>query len=182
MPSLLTRGLGVSPYGLVTRGLGVASLFTPSAPYRDRQILYFIADAIRDIRQFNDVRTDGRPDRAGADAGAVASLTIGVAKEVDSLGSNADGSVTQVRTVPLTVVIQVRKEDPDVREDELDRLAQAVLNVVNGRSFGGVTMPTGTWLREGEAGAGGGGVTGQKTLKGQFVYLIDSWGTRNEDG
>lgn len=158
---------------------------TPSAPYRDRQLLALVAAALDATGQFDDVRTDGRPDLAGAQAGRVASLDLsGFEDDYDALGDGYSGSPVQ-HTVTFTVTLQVRDVDANTCKDVLDRLRAVISNAVNGQSFGGVTLPDFTVILRGSyaspAATASGGVEQTLVIEAQFSYFLDSAVAHNED-
>ena len=146
--------------------------------YRDRQIVKLIADALRATGEFDEVRTAGLPEvqGSGSDEARLASLEIVSWDESDQF---TDTDVNPLnRTVRFRLTILVRMEDPDMRDDECDRLYCASANAFVGHVFGGVTysyysrLNRGNWLPANPP-------ERRMAVLGQFTYGITDFGTRN---
>jgi len=183
MAGLLTRGLGLGT-PLVLHGLGASSSsaaeVVTTTPYRDRQILKGIAELVRATDEFGLVTTSGPVDDGGQSA---ENLKLAVL-ELDSFEEESladDPSATAVmRTVSYFLHIYVRDPDPDVRDDEVDRLFCVAANTINGISYLGETYLQWSAIRRGQY-LPETGIERHLECTGEFVYVIDSWNTRNTD-
>lgn len=177
---LLTAGLGFAPFTLITGGLWATHRF--AAVYRDRPLLGFIRDSLAATGEFDLVETAGdlEAGRVVAEYTAVASLSL-LADEpdFDTLGENLD-TTPELDVVMFRLILSVRDEDPDRGKDELSRLKSVARNVINGASFGGVTIPSLTCLGRGEY-TPGHGPEYRITIEGQFAYVVEDWANHNED-
>lgn len=149
----------------------------PSAvAFRDRHMLKLIAAALVATGEFDDVRTSGPPEERGtpSEESRLATLELKGWREEDQ--SNDYAAVIQDRTITFTLVIAVRHEDPDLRDDEADRLCQVCANAINGRSFGGVNIPDHTRLLSGVYHPAQ-SPERRLTCQGRLVYSVSDFGT-----
>ena len=178
---LLTRGLGLGgpAWMLLTDGLGVAVVVRRS--FRDRQVLARLADviAVADAAGvggsgFHEVRTNGLPEDVGASAEHYRKVSMDVVGWTErDLFSEPGRAVTVERTAEIRVVVHVRDQDPDARDDEADRLANLASNSVHQASLEGWLVADKSHLRRGRYAAAT-GVERRIELTGQICYLVDS--------
>jgi hypothetical protein len=137
----------------------------------DYQYLRLIAERLGDTGEFDEVTTTGLPEGMGgsADDARLACLELATWQDVD-LYSDPDAT-PQVRTVHYHLHILVRSEDPDVRDDEVDRLAAVAGAALNGASLGDASftgkmrLSRGRWLTAA-------GPERRMHVNGEFSYLI----------
>jgi hypothetical protein len=144
------------------------------SPYRDRTLLHAIADRLRATGQWDEVLTTGPPEDKGASAASVklACLELAAFDEFDLLDDYA--SITQERNVRYTLLVLVRDQDADTRDDEADRLCNVASNALNGVSIAGQTVADKTRLRRGvwqPAAA----PERRIVVQGEFTYLVDDF-------
>lgn len=156
----------------------VAPAPAPAPTVRDRTILRLIADALAATGEFDEVCTTGLPERTGRTAGdaRLASLELVSFKERE-LATDPD-TAPRERTVRYHCYLLVRVEDPDARDDEVDRLANVAANAVDGQTFAGITLRSFTTLDAGQY-LPAAAPERRLVMTGQFVYLLDSYATRS---
>jgi hypothetical protein len=145
------------------------------AAVRDRTLLRVAADLLEATGQFDAVVTTGPPEERGRSAAddRMACLELQGWEEDDQ--ANDYDATTQHRLVTFLLLVIVRIDDADLRDDEADRLVQVASNALNGTSLLGVTQPSGTRLRRGRW-LPPAGDERRVAVQGQFTYLIDDFG------
>ena len=146
-----------------------------TAALRDRPILRHLAQLLRDTGQFHRVTTTGEVERKGESAEhyKFATLSLTGFTEQPWAGDPDEDTVVQ-RTVTYQLVIAVRDEDPDCRDDELDRLVQVAHNTLGGRSYSDATESEQSYLTGGRYLPA---VSPQReaVLTGQWVQMVEDW-------
>jgi hypothetical protein len=178
MSSLLSHGLGLGrpPGMLLTLGLGVAATAEVSK-IRDRQILAMLAAKLRERDRFHEVGTAGLPEQKGASAEHYRKVSMDVRSFVETpRWSDLNRGLTIERVVDFALVIHVRDADPDVRDDEADRLYAIAANTISQEKLDSTLVQDKTWLNRGRYLLTD-GIERRIECTGQFTYLIE-----NRDG
>lgn len=153
------------PFPLAPAGGPVAR----EAVGRERDIWADIADRLMDTGDF-DAAEVGHPKEFDsifpADLFAVALVTPEGWTELDDADAEED-----VHSGSYTLTLAVRETAPRRRYEELDRLADAALNALDGESFAGLTEPAYSKLRQGRYGDPT-GIDQRLTIRGEFRYRI----------
>jgi hypothetical protein len=122
-------------------------------PYRDRDILKAIAGLIRNTNQFDDVFTWGMPEFQGSSASEVKVACVEITNFEEHTQADDFAAIPQDRTIYFDITVLVRMNDPDLRDDEADRLVNVCANALTGQSILGQTVldwtriARGRWLK-----------------------------------
>lgn len=179
--ALLTDGLGSfgSTSLLLTFGLssGAASATTPVS---DRHIMRSIKQALEATGQFDAVYRGIITDGAGkpADFKAIAVIYMDNFEE-PTFADDYDDTQSQ-HTLRFRITIEVREDDPELREDELDRLRCVVQNAINYQTFNDVTIPGLTVVRTGSYGKPD-HPTQSVELRIETAYFVDAPDLHDEE-
>jgi hypothetical protein len=186
--SLLTVGLGLSrlPGSLLTHGLGLGGVTPPEPPVtpvvtiRDRQILKRFAEKLVERDRFHEVGTAGLPEQKGASAEHYRKVSMDVRSFVEVPRWSEPGrGLTVERVVDFALVIHVRDADPDVRDDEADRLYVIAANTISQEKLDSQLVQDKTWLNRGRYLLTD-GIERRIECTGQFTYLIEGRDGRAE--
>lgn len=179
--ALLTDGLGSfgSTSLLLTFGLnpGVAAA---AGPVSDRHIMRSIKEALEATGQFDAVLRGVITDAAGkpADYKAIAVIWMDNFEE-PTFADDEDATQSQ-HSIRFRITIEVREDDPELREDELDRLRCVVANAVNYQSFNDVTITGLTLVRSGTYGKPD-HPTQSLDLRVETAYFVDAPDLHDEE-
>jgi hypothetical protein len=150
--------------------------------YRDRTLLTkFVVPALEATREFDVVALRHSSEihsKSEAFDRAAAFLEIDGFEEKDVRDDYGD--TPSDRTVEFTLVIAVRREDIDERDDEADRLCAVAANAINDLAMGGANYPALTRVRGGKWQPP---QTPERrvSLRGRLVYEVTGWGEHNTD-
>lgn len=149
-----------------------------AAGTRDRKILKVIASLLRDASEFGLVTTSGPPEVHGqsAEHARLAGLELSDFVETSEY-SDHDASYL-IRVVQYILHIYVRDQDPDVRDDEADRLYNVATNALSGVGYEADVIPERSWLRRGQY-LPADGIERRLRVLGQFVYTVPNWASHD---
>jgi hypothetical protein len=178
MPVTTWNG-GTTWNGVGTVAVAVAPPPPPPPPvavaaYRDYQFLRILADLLAATDEFDEVRTGGLPELQGASAAADRLACLELAGWEDRDNYDDPDSVPQIRTVHYWLHLLVRAEDPDLRDDETDRLLAVAVNTLNGVALGATSYPNKSRLSRGHW-LDAAGPERRMKVAGQFVYEVDDY-------
>lgn len=150
-----------------------------TAQYRDRQILKAIGTLLTATGAFDEVRTSGLPADRGLPSSDGKLVVLDLDQWQDRDRSDDPDATPQDRDVTFLCYVCVRMEDPDMRDDELDRLVQTATNAINGQSVLGVTLPEWTRLLAGKW-MPPTAPERRVICRGSFRYLLDDFDSHND--
>lgn len=139
----------------------------------DRHVLRAIADAIRATNQFDGVYRGIITDGAGKPAD-FAAIAVVYADNFEETSVYDDDDETQYQhNFRFRVTVEARNDDPELREEELDRLYCAIANVINYKSLDSLTIPALTLIRRGNYGKPD-HPSQPLELYGETAYFVDA--------
>jgi hypothetical protein len=150
-------------------------------PGRDRDILEAAHDLLAATGEFDGVYLTGLPEEKGRPSGHRNACALAVLDWDDTSFAEDQSQTAITRKVRWAVTLMARREDPDARDRELDRLAQVAMNTLDGVSLAGLTFPAQTKLKKGryEKPAP---PERRLTVTGEFAYLVTGYGGHATDG
>lgn len=148
---------------------------------RDRTYLYLIRDLLVATGAFDEVRTSGRPEDAGVGSYDVKLASLELDGFVETDEYDDDDATPSIRRVNFTLWIMARVgTDPDLRDDECDRLQQVASNAINGQSFGATAYYGYTRIKGGKYERAT-GPERRLACAGQFAYEIPDFDAHDAD-
>jgi hypothetical protein len=160
-----------SPYFFPPLAADSTATGSDVSPFRDSDVLSWVAAALRSTGEFADVSFGTTPQRSAAGADR---LPIAVVTPEGWVEADDTDPVVLVREVGFTVTIVVRDEEPSLRYQALDRLACVVQNVIDGSDLGGMVLSPLTRLRRGRPDPDSTPPEQGVVLSGEFTYLVPS--------
>jgi hypothetical protein len=108
---------------------------------RDRDVRNAIHDALVETGAFDGVWIWGLPEAYGSGASQLAAAAIEpeLSTQDDRWDSAPGGSLIVTSRVTLTFL--QRHEDPQLRDEAVERLFASAANALNGQSFAGLALP-----------------------------------------
>lgn len=173
---------GAVPFGAECFGGPLARGVEAPAPApagRDWDVLVAIEQILEDSGLFAVVEIAGGPEDLplAADRSPAAWIYPRGDEDLDD-ADDTDG-VSIVHRCEYEVALAVRDESPRSRVRQLDALHAAMLNLLDGVSLGGVTLPPLTKLRRGRYQAAR-HPEQRKVIAGEFSYLVEGFGGHDE--
>jgi len=172
--ALLTDGLGSfgSTSLLITFGL-TPGASTAASPVSDRHIMRSIKEALEATGQFDAVYRGIITDGAGKPADFKAIAVIYMDNFDEPTFADDEDDTQYQHALRFRITIEVREDDPELREDELDRLRCVVANAINYKNFSDVTIPGLTLVKTGSYGKPD-HPTQSLDLRVETAYFVDA--------
>jgi hypothetical protein len=141
---------------------------------RDRDVRLDMQQRLMDTGKFNEVTLKGMPEKYGAAAGslAFASIQHESDNQVDVWdgGDETGGYVDSV----ATILLAVREQDPQLRDEKAELLKNVVRKTLNGKSLAGLTCPD--WTRVGPTkNLPANSVERRVSVTFRYRYLFGEW-------
>jgi hypothetical protein len=154
---------------------------------RDKDVRLAIKKLLEETNQFNLVSLKGLPAQKGAPAGDLAFAVIqpDTINQMDRWDSgeealNALAPIGLEITSTVLVTVMSRNEDPQIRDERAENLAELAINTIQGKALAGLTCPDLTrfvnarFLPEKPP-------ERRVVLLFRYVYILDGWAAYDVD-
>lgn len=113
---------------------------------RERIIRSAIRDLLEATSAFDGVYLSGLPEHRGERGGDLRAAAIEPG-ETEAVSRWDDRSGPLVMTARATIILMARDDDPQLRDEAAEELLQTAIEVLDGRSLAGMTLPEWTGVR-----------------------------------
>lgn len=117
------------------------------ADARERDIRRAAIDLLKATGEFDDVYAYSMPEEQGQAAGDLKAAVVLPISGSDSLEYDDVGNGRPLCKLTFHIVVMVRNDDPQVRDETAEMLLSFAKNAVNGKSLAGLTFPATTIVR-----------------------------------